>query len=313
MDENTYREQTAGLKRGPWTQSEDHRLIQYISVHGEGCWRTLPKAAGLLRCGKSCRLRWINYLRPNLKRGNISEEEDRLITQLHAALGNRWSIIAARMPGRTDNEIKNYWNTHLKKKISNNNNNSSSSSSSSNNKISSIRRSSRSTTTALHPSSASSSSTHQELTKLQQREEESVAANSQAATTTTTTTRSWCATVAAKENEVGKEEEEDENLHCHITGEKTYDDYLCKQEETEFDCVAMPVSSHHDDNTFLQILCSDAIIWDMDQTPLLPTQIGDLFSTFSNTEPTTLDASTTCQLWDLDVISSTTHHGESPL
>ncbi|CAM6023125.1 unnamed protein product [Sphagnum balticum] len=129
------REQTAGLKRGPWTQSEDHRLIQYISVHGEGCWRTLPKAAGLLRCGKSCRLRWINYLRPNLKRGNISEEEDRLIIQLHAALGNRWSIIAARMPGRTDNEIKNYWNTHLKKKISNNNNNSSSSSS--NNKISS--------------------------------------------------------------------------------------------------------------------------------------------------------------------------------
>jgi hypothetical protein len=147
-----------------------------------------------------------------------------------------------------------------------------------------------------------------------QREEESLAANSQAATTTTTTTSSWCATVAAKENEVGKKEEEDENLHCHRTGEKTYYDYSCKQEEIEFDCVAMPVSSHQDDNTLLQILCSDAIIWDMDQTPLLlPTQIGDLFSTFSNTEPTTLDASTTCQLWDLDVISSTTHHGVSPL
>ncbi len=146
-----------------------------------------------------------------------------------------------------------------------------------------------------------------------QREEESLAANSQATTTTTSTTSSWCATGAAKENEVGKKEE-DENLRCHITGEKTYYDYLYKQEETEFDCVAMPVSSHHDDNTFLQILCSDAIIWDMDQTPLLlPTQIGDLFSTFSNTEPTTLDASTTCQLWDLDVISSTTHHGVSPL
>nr|ASR18118.1 R2R3MYB33 [Ginkgo biloba] len=108
-----------GLNRGPWTREEDLRLIQYIKAHGEGCWRTLPKAAGLLRCGKSCRLRWINYLRPDLKRGNITEEEDRLIIKLHAVLGNRWSMIAGRLPGRTDNEIKNYWNTHLKKKLRN--------------------------------------------------------------------------------------------------------------------------------------------------------------------------------------------------
>ncbi|MCO5558338.1 hypothetical protein L7F22_011919 [Adiantum nelumboides] len=73
--------------------------------------------AGLLRCGKSCRLRWINYLRPDLKRGNITEEEDNLIIKLHSVLGNRWSLIAGRLPGRTDNEIKNYWNTHLKKKL----------------------------------------------------------------------------------------------------------------------------------------------------------------------------------------------------
>ncbi|XP_057862385.2 transcription factor MYB13 [Cryptomeria japonica] len=108
-----------GLNRGPWTREEDLRLIQYIKAHGEGCWRTLPKAAGLLRCGKSCRLRWINYLRPDLKRGNITEEEDRTIIKLHALLGNRWSLIAGQLPGRTDNEIKNYWNTHLKKKLRN--------------------------------------------------------------------------------------------------------------------------------------------------------------------------------------------------
>ncbi|XP_019184146.1 PREDICTED: myb-related protein 308-like [Ipomoea nil] len=103
--------------KGAWTKEEDDRLIRYINKHGEGCWRTLPKAAGLLRCGKSCRLRWINYLRPDLKRGNFTEEEDELIINLHSLLGNKWSLIAARLPGRTDNEIKNYWNTHIKRKL----------------------------------------------------------------------------------------------------------------------------------------------------------------------------------------------------
>ncbi|GMI67567.1 ARABIDOPSIS THALIANA MYB DOMAIN PROTEIN 3, myb domain protein 3 [Hibiscus trionum] len=103
--------------KGAWTKEEDDRLINYIKLHGEGCWRSLPKAAGLLRCGKSCRLRWINYLRPDLKRGNFTEEEDELIINLHSLLGNKWSLIAARLPGRTDNEIKNYWNTHIKRKL----------------------------------------------------------------------------------------------------------------------------------------------------------------------------------------------------
>ncbi|GMI68530.1 hypothetical protein HRI_000522300 [Hibiscus trionum] len=103
--------------KGAWTKEEDERLIHYIKLHGEGCWRSLPKAAGLLRCGKSCRLRWINYLRPDLKRGNFTEEEDDLIINLHSLLGNKWSSIAARLPGRTDNEIKNYWNTHIKRKL----------------------------------------------------------------------------------------------------------------------------------------------------------------------------------------------------
>ncbi|XP_076907604.1 myb-related protein 308-like [Bidens hawaiensis] len=105
--------------KGAWTKEEDDRLIAYIRAHGEGCWRSLPKAAGLLRCGKSCRLRWINYLRPDLKRGNFSEEEDELIIKLHSLLGNKWSLIAGRLPGRTDNEIKNYWNTRIRRKLLN--------------------------------------------------------------------------------------------------------------------------------------------------------------------------------------------------
>ncbi|KAJ0041039.1 hypothetical protein Pint_27515 [Pistacia integerrima] len=76
--------------KGAWTKEEDERLINYIKLHGEGCWRSLPKAAGLLRCGKSCRLRWINYLRPDLKRGNFTEEEDELIINLHSLLGNKY-------------------------------------------------------------------------------------------------------------------------------------------------------------------------------------------------------------------------------
>ncbi|KAI4328937.1 hypothetical protein L6164_021250 [Bauhinia variegata] len=108
-----------GLHRGPWTPREDALLTKYIQAHGEGQWRSLPKRAGLLRCGKSCRLRWMNYLRPDIKRGNITAEEDDLIIRMHSLLGNRWSLIAGRLPGRTDNEIKNYWNTHLSKKLRN--------------------------------------------------------------------------------------------------------------------------------------------------------------------------------------------------
>ncbi|XP_077212238.1 transcription factor MYB12-like [Tasmannia lanceolata] len=104
------------LKRGAWSAMEDRVLTSYLKVHGEGKWRLLAKRAGLNRCGKSCRFRWVNYLKPDIKRGDISEAEDDLIIKLHNLLGNRWSLIAGRLPGRTDNEIKNYWNTNLAKK-----------------------------------------------------------------------------------------------------------------------------------------------------------------------------------------------------
>ncbi|XP_012077552.1 transcription factor MYB1 [Jatropha curcas] len=108
-----------GLNRGSWTAEEDHVLREYVRIHGEGKWAKVAKATGLKRCGKSCRLRWLNYLRPNIKRGNITEDEEDLIIRLHNLLGNRWSLIAGRLPGRTDNEIKNYWNSILKKKVDN--------------------------------------------------------------------------------------------------------------------------------------------------------------------------------------------------
>ncbi|CAL9053100.1 transcription factor MYB13-like isoform X1 [Musa acuminata AAA Group] len=131
-----------GLNKGTWTEEEDMKLIAYIHKYGHQNWRALPKLAGLsrlryirllpfltvvnvtisltpeglLRCGKSCRLRWTNYLRPDIKRGNFTKDEEDTIIKLHALLGNKWSKIASFLPGRTDNEIKNVWNTHLKKR-----------------------------------------------------------------------------------------------------------------------------------------------------------------------------------------------------
>ncbi|KAH7833261.1 hypothetical protein Vadar_004572 [Vaccinium darrowii] len=106
-----------GVKKGSWTPEEDISLVSYIQEHGPGNWRSVPTNTGLLRCSKSCRLRWTNYLRPGIKRGNFSDCEEKMIIHLQALLGNRWAAIASYLPQRTDNDIKNYWNTHLKKKL----------------------------------------------------------------------------------------------------------------------------------------------------------------------------------------------------
>ncbi|WOH05314.1 hypothetical protein DCAR_0624729 [Daucus carota subsp. sativus] len=105
------------VKKGPWTPEEDIVLVSYVQENGPGNWRAVPANTGLARCSKSCRLRWTNYLRPGIKRGNFTDQEDRMIVHLQRLLGNRWSAIASYLPQRTDNDIKNYWNTYLKKKL----------------------------------------------------------------------------------------------------------------------------------------------------------------------------------------------------
>lgn len=87
----------AALKKGPWTSAEDAILVDYVNKHGEGNWNAVQKHSGLLRCGKSCRLRWANHLRPNLRKGSFTAEEEQLIIELHAKMGNKWARMAAHV------------------------------------------------------------------------------------------------------------------------------------------------------------------------------------------------------------------------
>ncbi|XP_060174243.1 transcription factor MYB2-like [Lycium barbarum] len=103
------------MRKGPWSSDEDSKLIHYISLLGQGRWDSLAHFAGLKRTGKSCRLRWLNYLRPSLRRGKLTPQEQLLILLLHFRFGNRWAKIAENLPGRSDNDVKNYWRTKVQK------------------------------------------------------------------------------------------------------------------------------------------------------------------------------------------------------
>ena len=83
--------------KGPWTSAEDQLLIGYVDKHGEGNWNAVQKHSGLSRCGKSCRLRWVNHLRPSLKKGSFTDKEEQRVVELHASMGNKWARMAAQV------------------------------------------------------------------------------------------------------------------------------------------------------------------------------------------------------------------------
>ncbi|RCV42282.1 hypothetical protein SETIT_9G204400v2 [Setaria italica] len=105
------------MKKGKWSKEEDNLIKNHVEKYGIGrSWQALSNTLGLKRCGRSCRSRWLNYLRPGLKHGNFTLAEERIICEMYSKRGSCWSVIAAQLPGRTDLAIKNYWNSTLKKK-----------------------------------------------------------------------------------------------------------------------------------------------------------------------------------------------------
>ncbi|KAG1362144.1 putative transcription factor MYB58 [Cocos nucifera] len=105
------------MRKGPWMAEEDEILIEYVRKHGPRDWSSIRSKGLLPRTGKSCRLRWVNKLKPDLKTSGckFSPEEERIVIDLQARFGNKWARIATYLPGRTDNDVKNFWSTRQKR------------------------------------------------------------------------------------------------------------------------------------------------------------------------------------------------------
>ncbi|KAI3673452.1 hypothetical protein L6452_39571 [Arctium lappa] len=109
-----------GMRKGSWNEEDDAQMLAFVTKQPTGNWQVgAPRKPGLRRCGKSCRIRKTNVLRnDHVRHESFTPQEEELIIKLHSAIGSRWPIIAQQLPGRTDNDVKNYWNTKLKKKLS---------------------------------------------------------------------------------------------------------------------------------------------------------------------------------------------------